>query len=73
MSKGNNGDGAGFAEGASGGDGESAAAALQEELMNGFAEAESYLKRQLAERPLVVAAAALGVGVILGLLLGKRR
>jgi ElaB/YqjD/DUF883 family membrane-anchored ribosome-binding protein len=41
--------------------------------MNGFAEAESYLKRQLAERPLVVAAAALGVGVILGLLLGKRR
>lgn len=73
MSKGNNGHGPGESQDGSAGEGEAGASALQDELMNGLAEAESYLKRQLAERPLVVAAAALGVGVILGLFLGKRR
>lgn len=36
-------------------------------------DAEGYLKRQWRENPLQVAAAVAGIGLLLGLLLGRRR
>lgn len=48
---------------------ESAQAAIED----GLDEAHRYLKRQWRERPITVAATALGAGLILGLLLGGRR
>ncbi len=60
-----------FAQGAN--DVEESLAALQEELMENVEEAGDYLKRQLEERPIAVAATALGVGLLVGLLLGRRR
>lgn len=71
MSKGNNGDSPEFAQGASGGAPEEAS--LQDELQNVIEEASAYLRRQLEERPLTVAAIALGAGVLLGLMMSKRR
>lgn len=40
---------------------------------DGLDEAHRYLKRQWRERPVAVAATAVGVGVLIGLLLGSRR
>ncbi|MBI3439766.1 MAG: hypothetical protein HY054_14160 [Proteobacteria bacterium] len=45
----------------------------QAAVEDGFDEAHRYLKRQWRERPVAVAAAALGAGVIIGLLIGSRR
>lgn len=47
----------------------------QEFLEDGLDEAHVYLKRQWTERPVAVAATALGVGLLLGLLIsgGRRR
>lgn len=45
----------------------------QNALEDGLDEAHRYLKRQWRERPLTVAATALGVGMIVGLMLGRRR
>ncbi|MGH6949582.1 MAG: hypothetical protein ACREH4_01820 [Vitreimonas sp.] len=42
-------------------------------IEDGLDEAHRYLKRQWRERPLTVAAAAAGLGMILGLLLAGRR
>ena len=40
---------------------------------DGLDEAHRYLKRQWRERPVAVAATALGAGGIIGLLIGSRR
>ncbi|WP_135210860.1 hypothetical protein [Vitreimonas flagellata] len=40
---------------------------------DGLDEAHRYLKRQWRERPVAVAATAIGVGLLVGLLLGSRR
>jgi ElaB/YqjD/DUF883 family membrane-anchored ribosome-binding protein len=40
---------------------------------DGLDEAHRYLKRQWRERPVAVAAAAVGVGVLIGVLLTSRR
>ena len=40
---------------------------------DGLDEAHRYLKRQWRERPVAVAATAVGIGLVLGLLLGSRR
>lgn len=40
---------------------------------DGLDDAHRYLKRQWRERPVAVAATAVGVGLLLGLLLGSRR
>jgi ElaB/YqjD/DUF883 family membrane-anchored ribosome-binding protein len=40
---------------------------------DGLDEAHAYLKRQWEDRPVAVAATALGVGLIIGLLIGGRR
>ncbi len=45
----------------------------QAAVEDGLDEAHRYLKRQWRERPVTVAATALGVGLVLGLLLGSRR
>lgn len=58
---------------ANGASGEDHVAAAEAALKQGLGEAETYLKRQLEERPLTVAATALGVGVLIGLLLGGGR
>jgi ElaB/YqjD/DUF883 family membrane-anchored ribosome-binding protein len=42
-------------------------------IEDGLDEAHRYLKRQWRERPVAVAATALGVGLFVGLLLGSRR
>ncbi|MGQ0531309.1 MAG: hypothetical protein ACT4OF_01285 [Caulobacteraceae bacterium] len=42
-------------------------------IEDGLDEAHRYLKRQWRERPVAVAATALGVGLMIGLLLGSRR
>ena len=42
-------------------------------IEDGLDEAHRYLKRQWRERPLAVAATALGIGVVLGALLTSRR
>ncbi len=55
---------------------ESAEAALKqahEAVEDGLDEAHLYLKRQWRERPLTVAGAALGAGLVIGLLIGSRR
>jgi hypothetical protein len=45
----------------------------QAAVEDGLDEAHRYLKRQWRERPVAVAATALGAGVILGLLIGGSR
>jgi ElaB/YqjD/DUF883 family membrane-anchored ribosome-binding protein len=45
----------------------------QSAIEDGVDEAHHYLKRQWRERPITVAATALGVGLVVGLLLGNRR
>lgn len=40
---------------------------------DGLDEAHAYLKREWRERPITVAASALGIGLVIGLLLGSRR
>lgn len=53
---------------------EEALEAAYEAAEDGIDEARLYLKRQWRERPLAVAGAALGIGVILGVLIsGGRR
>jgi hypothetical protein len=52
---------------------EDAYEAAQTAIEDGFDEAHRYLKRQWRERPMAVAAAALGLGIVIGLLLGSRR
>lgn len=47
--------------------------AAQAALRDGLDEAHAYLKRHWNERPLTVVAAALGAGLVIGLLLGRRR
>jgi ElaB/YqjD/DUF883 family membrane-anchored ribosome-binding protein len=42
-------------------------------IEDGLDEAHRYLKRQWRERPVAVAATALGIGLVIGLLLGSRR
>lgn len=42
-------------------------------LEDGLDEAHRYLRRQWRERPVAVAATALGIGLVLGVLLGSRR
>lgn len=49
------------------------AEAALDELMDGLDEAHAYLKRHWEERPVAVAATALAVGVVIGLMLGRRR
>lgn len=45
----------------------------QAAVEDGLDEAHRYLRRQWKHRPITVAASALGVGLIIGLLLGSRR
>lgn len=53
---------------------EEAHEAAQDAIEDGLDEAHRYLKRQWRERPVAVAATALGVGILIGLLLnGGRR
>ena len=52
---------------------EEAYEAAQAAIEDGLDEAHRYLKRQWRERPVAVAATAVGIGLILGLLLGSRR
>lgn len=52
---------------------ENGAEDLEEALKDGLDEAHAFLKRHWEERPLAVAATALGVGLVLGMLLGGRR
>lgn len=52
---------------------EAAFEAAQAAVEDGLDEAHRYLKRQWRERPLAVAATALGAGLVIGLLLGSRR
>ncbi|HRP12296.1 MAG TPA: hypothetical protein PLK37_14800 [Terricaulis sp.] len=40
---------------------------------DGLDETHRYMKRQWKERPVAVAATAVGVGVLIGILLGSRR
>jgi ElaB/YqjD/DUF883 family membrane-anchored ribosome-binding protein len=42
-------------------------------IEDGLDEAHRYFKRQWRDRPIAVAATALGVGLVVGLLLGSRR
>ncbi len=52
---------------------EEALEAAHEALEDGLDEAHTYLKRQWRERPVAVAATAVGIGLVLGLVLGSRR
>jgi ElaB/YqjD/DUF883 family membrane-anchored ribosome-binding protein len=52
---------------------EEAYEAAQEAVEDGLDEAHRYMKRQWRERPLTVAATALGAGIVIGLLIGGRR
>jgi ElaB/YqjD/DUF883 family membrane-anchored ribosome-binding protein len=52
---------------------EEAYEAAQAAVEDGLDEAHRYLKRQWRERPVAVAATAVGVGLVIGLLLGSRR
>ena len=47
--------------------------AARDTVEDGFDDTRRYLKRQWRERPVAVAATAVGVGVLIGLLLGSRR
>jgi len=40
---------------------------------DGLDEAHRYLKRQWRERPIAVAATAMGLGLVIGVLMGSRR
>jgi ElaB/YqjD/DUF883 family membrane-anchored ribosome-binding protein len=40
---------------------------------DGLDEAHRYLKRQWRDRPIAVAATAMGLGLVIGLLMGSRR
>lgn len=42
-------------------------------IEDGLDEAHRHLKRQWRDRPIAVAATAVGVGLLLGLLIGSRR
>jgi len=50
-----------------------AIAAAEAAIKDGLDETQRYLQRQLAELPLTVAATALGIGLLVGLLIGGRR
>jgi ElaB/YqjD/DUF883 family membrane-anchored ribosome-binding protein len=52
---------------------EEALEAAQAAVEDGLDEAHRYLKRQWRDRPVAVAATAVGVGLLVGLLLGSRR
>jgi ElaB/YqjD/DUF883 family membrane-anchored ribosome-binding protein len=52
---------------------EEAYTAAHAAIEDGLDEAHRYLKRQWRERPLAVAATAVGIGMILGMLLAGRR
>lgn len=52
---------------------EEAYQAAHEAVEDGIDTAHRYMKRQWRDRPLAVAASAVGVGLILGVLLGSRR
>ena len=52
---------------------EEAYEAAHEAVEDGLDSAHRYMKRQWRDRPLAVAASAVGIGLILGLLLGSRR
>jgi len=52
---------------------EEAYEAARDAVEDGLDEAHRYMKRQWRERPVAVAAATLGAGLIIGLLLGSRR
>jgi ElaB/YqjD/DUF883 family membrane-anchored ribosome-binding protein len=52
---------------------EEALEAAHAALEDGLDEAHSYLKRQWRERPVAVAATAVGIGLVVGLFLGSRR
>jgi ElaB/YqjD/DUF883 family membrane-anchored ribosome-binding protein len=52
---------------------EQAAEAAPDGISDALAEAERYLARQLQEHPLTMLAAAAGVGLLLGMLIGGRR
>jgi ElaB/YqjD/DUF883 family membrane-anchored ribosome-binding protein len=52
---------------------EEAYEAARDAVEDGLDEAHRYMKRQWRERPVAVAAATLGVGLVIGLLLGSRR
>jgi ElaB/YqjD/DUF883 family membrane-anchored ribosome-binding protein len=52
---------------------EEAYEAAHEAVEDGIDSAHRYMKRQWRDRPLAVAASAVGVGLILGVLLGSRR
>lgn len=52
---------------------EEAYEAAQAAVEDGIDEAHRYLKRQWRERPVAVAATAVGVGLLLGLLIGGSR
>jgi len=47
--------------------------AAHDAVEDGLDQAHRYLKRQWRERPVAVAATAVGVGVLIGLLLGGSR
>ncbi len=47
-------------------------AAAEAAIKDGLDEANRFLQRQLEERPLTVAATALGLGLVLGLLLSRK-
>jgi ElaB/YqjD/DUF883 family membrane-anchored ribosome-binding protein len=47
--------------------------AARHTVEDGLDHTHRYLKRQWRERPVTVAAAAVGAGVLIGLLLGNRR
>ena len=48
-------------------------AAAEEAIKDGLDEANRFLQRQLEERPLTVAATALGLGLVIGLLLSRKQ
>jgi ElaB/YqjD/DUF883 family membrane-anchored ribosome-binding protein len=52
---------------------EEALDAAHDALEDGLDEAHTYLKRQWRERPVAVAATAVGIGLVIGLILGSRR
>lgn len=52
---------------------EEAYEAAHEAVEDGLDSTHRYMKRQWRDRPLAVAASAVGIGLILGLLLGSRR
>jgi ElaB/YqjD/DUF883 family membrane-anchored ribosome-binding protein len=50
-----------------------ALSAARDAVEDGLDDTHRYMKRQWRERPVAVAASAVGVGLIIGLLLGSRR